>query len=629
MNLFSAGFRTLGFALTIVLPVLYSASSVEHEGESAPVPEFRSIRATEGVQLRLPDTGFDYRGVTVSGYRDRRLLVNYEKFANGESLGRFFRISPDDGKSFFPEVEITKLPGPDSELDIASMVLLREGVAAVGTRSGDVFFLRRPEQGRGWSTAVQINDELATVAASTQIVQGAGDRLYCAWIDTRRGFPLVYFSFSEDGGATWSPNKPVEYDFREGDQRSPRLLQVDGGRLVMLWEDWRDRRTLVDIRYSYTDDGGKHWSPSKKVNDDKGHVWQIDYSAVARGSQIYVAFSDFRDAGDAGDNDWNIYFARSDNNGTSFEKNVRVNDIVEGYDKIPILQIDDEGNLFCIWRSARQSLFGEVAVSYSPDGGSNWSPSKIVSDAPGSRDVSTIGCGLAGTGRLLCRWREDTENEFGYSVKTLELTDLPAAPASPAVSRHRQKTAPPRTGEVLFDDDFTGPDSGGWLVRDGVWLKIDGTYMGVATGPDKHFTSYAPFREPDSYVLEGRFKLDPVAHYIASIYFRSDETGRRRYVVSNQFRVGAWMSVKSDDKEDGPGRIGGRVLDESRYPFQRNRWYRFRLVVKPERVDYYVDGRLMLSAAEETELPPGRIGLGGHTPAPTYFDDIKVLALEE
>jgi hypothetical protein len=68
----------------------------------------------------------------------------------------------------------------------------------------------------------------------------------------------------------------------------------------------------------------------------------------------------------------------------------------------------------------------------------------------------------------------------------------------------------------------------------------------------------------------------------------------------------------------------GRPLAERRFPFQNNRWYEFTLVVRPDRIDYFVNGRLMLRSESPVQLPPGAIGLGGAGQAPTYFDDVVI-----
>jgi hypothetical protein len=114
---------------------------------------------------------------------------------------------------------------------------------------------------------------------------------------------------------------------------------------------------------------------------------------------------------------------------------------------------------------------------------------------------------------------------------------------------------------------------------------------------------------------------------MAYLYFRADPARDRYYVIGNSFRVGVCLGLRTDDRPPviwGAFALHGRPLAEHRFPFQNDRWYQFRLVVAPERVDYYVDGSLMLSYEGRLQLPPGSIGVGGFSSAPTYFDDIAV-----
>jgi hypothetical protein len=151
--------------------------------------------------------------------------------------------------------------------------------------------------------------------------------------------------------------------------------------------------------------------------------------------------------------------------------------------------------------------------------------------------------------------------------------------------------------------------------------------MGVAPGVQEVYSIFARFNEPESYVLQGRFKLDPVEHMMAYLYFRADPADRQYYVIGNGFRTGVSLSLKEDQSPPvgvGPFRLDGRPLAQRRFPFQNNRWYELTLVVTPARVDYYVDGRWVLSYQGRLELPPGRIGIGGFSSAPTYFDNLVV-----
>ncbi len=590
-------------------------------------PTEYSIRAV-ATNFDLGDaTRFEYLiGGAVSDSR-HRLLVSYAKIekATRKKQDSLFRISTDDGASFGPEHSFS-----------GSVRLVENGLASVSAVAAlggtNIRYSRSFDDGVSWTKPTQINDEEGSVrpgwGGSLNFVQPTDTDVYCLWTDRRRGFISLFSSASHDGGLTWSPNQAVEYDFREGEQSAPQLLMGAGGRLIAIWIDWRDRQTLADIRSSYSDDGGRHWSASQKVSDDTEHVWQVEPSVVARGNKVFVAFRDFREAGEEGDNDWNIYFARSKDNAATWEKNVRVNDIQQGEDSDPRLTVDEHGTLWCAWKTGRQSIFGDIALSHSADDGRSWSASAVLNEGRELMARQPLPLIPLSGGRLLCAWLESGFESNRSQLAWLEpATELASAASREANSgRTPDIVGAPSPGEVVFSDDFSNGSKDRWQVTSGLWTVVDGTFMGVELTAQSAFSSYARVEEPDRYIVLGRFKLDPVAHYAAQLNFRWDPVKNNYYHITSRFRFGVWMGLRDGDPRAhaSGSQLSSRPLAQRRFPFQNNRWYEFALVVAPERIDFFIDGRLMLSHAEQLKLPPGRFGVGGASRAPTYFDDILI-----
>ncbi len=602
----------------------FSACSHPPVAPSNPHYGFRPVKA----EFNVGDgSRFKFEVFSMRTDEQSRLLIHYGKYdlADGKKLGAFFRISTDGGANLGPERTLPKLPSRRDAFPWANFFFIKGGLAAVCEMDGNLFYTRSDADGASWSEPVQINDEQGPVAIYFSIIERSEDEVYCLWQDRRRGFFLTFFSASHDGGRTWSPNKPVEYDFREGEQTRPQLVEGAGGRLLAFWTDSRDRQTLKDIRCSYSDDGGRHWSPSRKINDDSEHVWQENPAVVARGDKIYVAFEDFREPGDVGDNDWNIYFTASEDNGESWSKNIRLNDVQEGTDNYPELKIDERGNLYCVWRSSRETIFGHPYFTYSRDGGKSWSRAIKVGDGDGLVVRRPAGAPQLFGEKLLCLWLERHPGEDKTFPTWLEPLVGPAPAEAPAPEPEQPAPISYSEGEQLFADDFSDGSAARWQAGTGVWMVTDGAYMGVEPGTKQvHFSSFARLKEPEGYILRGRFKLDPVEHFMANLYFRADPGSGKYYVISHLFRVGACLSLREGDLSRAGLGFEGRALAERRFSFQNNRWYDFTLVVTPEQIDHYVDGRLMLSYKGQLKLPPGIIGIGGDSSAPTYFDDIAV-----
>lgn len=629
----STGFYILICDLSLVL--LLSSCSSHNARPSAPIYGFRANSA----EFNLGDaTRFEFKLGGIASDGQRRLLISYAKHdrTTGEKLGEFFTTSTDEGASFGPE-----RPLPTGSISIFTrFTLTQTGGSAVyvsNPRYSDavwnIFYARLETDDATWSEPVQINDEQDSMTFSGggdfRFIQPSREEIDCLWTDKRRGFQLVFFSASHDGGRTWSPNQAVEHDFREGTQLSPRIVVGAEGRLLAFWQEARDRQTLFDIRCSYSDDGGQHWSASQKINDDKEPVWQTEPVAVARGNQIFLAFTDFREPGEEGGNDWNIYFSASSDNGRTWKQNIRLNDVQAGVDDDPRLVIDDRGILYCLWQSGRDSILGEVYFAHSTDGGQSWSPSIKVSDGNELLYRKCEDSIMVAGGKLLFQLEERRPGWEKVSLTWIEPLSAPASVNKSVPAPAIESPTPPSlpSGEASFADDFSSGSQARWQVATGVWSIVDGAFMGVEPGAVVPFSSFARYKEPESYLLHGRFKLDPVHHQMAYLYFRANPTARRTYVINNGFQTGVCLSIKQDDSPPlvvGSFALDGRPLAQRRFPFQNNRWYEFTLAVRPERVDYFVDGRWMLSYKGRLNLPPGSLGIGGFGSAPTYFDDIVV-----
>lgn len=577
---------------------------------------------------------FDITNLSYTSDGNGRLLMQYRKKNRSDEidLGWFLRLSKDDGKTFGKEYEVFDLIRSDEKFDSYNIILVPNGFAVITSHNKNLYYAQSKENLENWSKLTQINDEQNSVSGEKKLLQISENDVYIIWVDNRLGVNLIFFSSSTDGGKIWSANQPIDYDFRESSQEACVLIKGANGRILVFWQDWRDRKTLADIRYSYSDDNGVNWRESQKINDDDKEVWQMAPSVVSDGTNIYVVFADFREKGEENDNDWNIYFSRSTDNGTTWGKNKRLNDVKEGRDEIPFLSIDNEGNLFCFWVTGRETIFWQVVFSYSNDKGDSWSPSIPIT----SKDEMVIGkyttIQYFSLNKFLIRIEKEEygnkKTSYHYLEKTNELIDSKIEPKKNNDNKNLNLIKF-EIGKNHFADDFSGKSAENWEVESGVWDIVGGTYMGVYPNGRNTYVSYAKFQEPEKYILKGRFRFDSVAHTAASLYFRIGKKGLRHYVITNRFRYGAWLSLKDNELPNGLHFSGGEVITQKRFPFKKDLWYRFTLVVTPKQVDYYVEERLMLSYKGELILPKGRIGIGGFQSSPTYFDDISVWELKE
>jgi hypothetical protein len=109
-------------------------------------------------------------------------------------------------------------------------------------------FLKSTDDGLTWSAPTQVND--STIIDDRNYpgyaryypniaISPDGQRIYAAWAD-RRVNPSgndydVYFSYSLDGGQTWSPDIRVNEDTTGLNQLYPSMAVKSNGGLIQCW----------------------------------------------------------------------------------------------------------------------------------------------------------------------------------------------------------------------------------------------------------------------------------------------------------------------------------------------------------------------------------------------------------
>ena len=128
--------------------------------------------------------------------------------------------------------------------------------------SSRFYFLKSTDAGITWSQAVQVNDSLtidddnnpgySRFYPSIAVAPG-GQRIYAVWADRRENPSQqeynVYFSFSLDGGQTWSSDIQVNEDTSGSYQLYPAVAVKSDGvvdTVLVVWEDDRPG-TIVGI----------------------------------------------------------------------------------------------------------------------------------------------------------------------------------------------------------------------------------------------------------------------------------------------------------------------------------------------------------------------------------------------
>lgn len=209
------------------------------------------------------------------------------------------------------------------------------------TKFSNIMYSRSIDAGETWSEAVQINQISGDCVDSDQTTEGAvptmgpNGEVYVAW----SGPAGIVFDKSLDGGNTWLEEdifvneQPTGWDYSiPGIYRANGLpvtcCDISGlenhGTIYINWSDQRNGNDDTDIWLAKSTDGGQTWSNAIRVNDDEPGKHQFfTWMTIDQttGELIFV----FYDRRNYDDTSTDVYLARSSDGGETFE-NIKISE---------------------------------------------------------------------------------------------------------------------------------------------------------------------------------------------------------------------------------------------------------------------------------------------------------------
>jgi hypothetical protein len=199
-----------------------------------------------------------------------------------------------------------------------------------------ILFTKSTDRGESWTDPLPISQKEGNCLDGDQTTEGAvpavshDGNLYVAWCYDEK----IYFDKSLDQGETWLSEDVVVSDQPGGwDYKIPGITRCNGmtitevdqsngphqGTIYINWSDQRNGENDTDIWLAKSTNQGKSWSAPKRVNDDPAGKHQfftwMDVDPIT--GYIYIVFYDRRD--DLEDtNSTEVYLAYSTDGGESF-----------------------------------------------------------------------------------------------------------------------------------------------------------------------------------------------------------------------------------------------------------------------------------------------------------------------
>lgn len=228
--------------------------------------------------------------------------------------------------------------------------------------------------------------------------------VYCTWTefdvygshDLANDHSRILFSKSADGGATWSEALKInqfEGDCEDDDGTTEGAVPAVGpnGEVYVAWA-WNNK-----IWFDRSTDGGQTWLEKDVVVADQPGGWTFDIPGITRCNgmpvlvcdlsdgphrgTLYVNWSDQR----RGENDTDIWMAKSTDGGRTWSKPLRINDDKKGsHQFLTWLAVDQvTGHLYCVFYDRRNHTDErtDVYLAVSRNGGKGFENLKI-SESP-------------------------------------------------------------------------------------------------------------------------------------------------------------------------------------------------------------------------------------------------------
>jgi hypothetical protein len=201
----------------------------------------------------------------------------------GISQSLQFTIKPNH--SFYNHVNVSNTNGESSQPSIAVDEKDVLHVSWLDNTAGwnEIYYSRSENHGASWSLPANISQPAISTWAPA-IAAGQGENIYIVWIDVL-GTAKVVLSRSDDGGVSW--NSPVGINGSTGSCYAPHIEVVGDDDLYVAWYELVSK----DIIFSRSSDGGSSWSVPVDISNTPGY--SDDPSIAVDGTRnIYVVWSD-------------------------------------------------------------------------------------------------------------------------------------------------------------------------------------------------------------------------------------------------------------------------------------------------------------------------------------------------
>lgn len=218
----------------------------------------------------------------------------------------------------------------------------------------EIYYKRSTNNGVDWSPDIRLTSN--TSESWYPVIAASGSFVHIAWRDNRDGNREIYYKRSTDNGSIWSQDTRFTSSTLNSDFPS---LETNGSSVFLIWQDFEPGNW--EIFFKSSSDYGTNWSSGSRLTFDS--AYSVNPSLSVSGTNLHVVWNDFRDNNDE------IYYKNSLNNGQTWSNDIRISDNPAPslrpsvYAKMTFVHI--------VWIDPRDGN-SEIYYKFSSNNGTNW-----------------------------------------------------------------------------------------------------------------------------------------------------------------------------------------------------------------------------------------------------------------
>jgi hypothetical protein len=298
---------------------------------------------------------------------NNNVYVVWREFVTPDNAEIFFAASYDNGKTFSTPINISNTPENSFDPQLITegnnvYVVWREEVTP---SNSEIFFTASNNNGQ---TFTDPPDNLSNSPLNSRDPQisNRGNNVYVVWTEVvaLAQNSEIFFTASNNNGDTFS-TPPDNLSQKSGFSRNPQIAN-EANNVYVVWED--DTSGNDEIMFTESDDNGDNFDMPDNIsnNAEDSHIPQIS----SEENNVYVVWKD--DA--TPDNDVDIFFTASNNNGQTFTDPPDNLSNTRGSSFDPKIS-SEANNVYVVW----EEILENVAVFYieSDDNGNTFPTSSV------------------------------------------------------------------------------------------------------------------------------------------------------------------------------------------------------------------------------------------------------------